>query len=372
MDDKGYAFTPLAFLLMVPVVLVAVSFGGIVDELNTLSAILIGGDVTATIAHDLVDTIKLDMVGAARGSSLIAVETVVNKTNLESDNNPFFAKTGTNTSKAFILANTVNTLNINITQTCRVLENETGRSIYVKIGDDYVYINPNDTAPVNIFQTGNMSITQSDPFGFNITSPSLSIRIVQNSETNSQSVDLNLPAANYYVSIEGLEDPYIWVNTKERNSSLIYAYPYTSSDYHFDDNVTGNVVVNTATGGKLDNLWGEIMGAPNATVMHPYYFQDPRGLTFFDRLENRNTGNSYGPDNAKMSTFILWDPLEEDHGQKASMLDRDYFANVKGFPITVQKGKNGALQSVICPNGDIFLASNNSIGQLGLQWNYIY
>ncbi len=46
MEDKGYAFTPLAFLLFIPVIIIAVSFSGIVNEVNTLSAIVIGGDVT--------------------------------------------------------------------------------------------------------------------------------------------------------------------------------------------------------------------------------------------------------------------------------------------------------------------------------------
>ena len=50
MDDKGYAFTPLVVLLFIPVIIIGVSFSGIVNEVNTLSSIAIGGDVTATVA----------------------------------------------------------------------------------------------------------------------------------------------------------------------------------------------------------------------------------------------------------------------------------------------------------------------------------
>jgi len=36
MDEKGYAFTPLAFLLFIPVIIIALSYGNIVNELNDL------------------------------------------------------------------------------------------------------------------------------------------------------------------------------------------------------------------------------------------------------------------------------------------------------------------------------------------------
>lgn len=364
MDDKGYAFTPLAFLLMVPVVLIAVSFGGIVDELNTLSALFIGGDVTATIASDISTAIKQDVVGAGRGAALIAVETVVNNTRLGSDNHPFFSKTGSNTSRAFIIDNTIKTLNNNITQTCRVLENETGRSIYIKnkATGNYTYIDPSGTDPVPIFQDTDLSISQNDPFGFNITVEDLSIMVVQNSNTSGQSVDLSLPGGNYYITIEGMEDPYIWVNSKERNSSIIYGYSYYYGNYHFADNISEST---------LNYLNETFLGLPNSTIMHPYYFQDPEGMSFFDRLENNTNSNS--DDSVRMSTFMIWDPLAEDHGfnVKVSMLDTEYFKGTIGDFITTTKNK-GKTTYVLCPNGKNFVISNAALSRLGLQRTYTY
>ena len=69
MEDKGYAFTPLAFLLFIPVIIIAVAFSGIVNEVNTLSAIVIGGDVTATVASNVVKTIRDDTADSGRNSA---------------------------------------------------------------------------------------------------------------------------------------------------------------------------------------------------------------------------------------------------------------------------------------------------------------
>ena len=46
MDEKGYTITPVALLLMIPVIILAVAFGDVVDEVNQFSTITIGSDVT--------------------------------------------------------------------------------------------------------------------------------------------------------------------------------------------------------------------------------------------------------------------------------------------------------------------------------------
>ncbi len=37
MDEKGYTITPVALLLMIPVIILAVAFGDVVDEVNQFS-----------------------------------------------------------------------------------------------------------------------------------------------------------------------------------------------------------------------------------------------------------------------------------------------------------------------------------------------
>ena len=64
MEDKGYVFTPLTFLLFIPVIIIAVSFSGIVNEVSTISAIVIGGDVTSSIGNNVVEAIQEDTADA--------------------------------------------------------------------------------------------------------------------------------------------------------------------------------------------------------------------------------------------------------------------------------------------------------------------
>ena len=352
MDDKGYAFTPLALLLMIPVVIIAISYNGIVNEVNTLSTIAIGGDVTATVADDVVNAIQQDTADAGRRSAFLAVETVINGTQLVANNHPFFSQTAGNNSTTFILSNTANMLNTNLTSTCIALENQTGRSIYINNS----YVNPSSTV-INYFKPGSMTISQNDPFGFTITEPSVPVTVAQ----NGQNVTFTIPPQSAYVSIEGLDDPYIWVNTKERNSSVIYGYPYDDNfmgnwEYHFADNVSQ---------GNLHYLWECLVGSPNASVMSSYYFPDPYGLTFFDRLENRTNATSLGPNSAKMSTFILWNPLPETHiGYNLSMLDHEYFAGVSGSTVTTNHGST--TDNVIGPDSNPFYLSSTYKGYLGL------
>jgi hypothetical protein len=65
---------------------------------------------------------------------------------------------------------------------------------------------------------------------------------------------------------------------------------------------------------------------PGGLTPNPYYFPDAKGLTFFDRIEGKTNDTSQGPTNAKMSTFIIGDPLAEDHNfNTISALDHEYF-----------------------------------------------
>jgi len=343
MDDKGFAFTPLTFLLLVPVMILAISYNGIINEVNTISAIAVGGDVTITIANNIITVIDEDTGDAGRNSALNAVETVINNTNLLAGNQPFFGQTAGNNSTTYIMNSVVSMLNNNLTNTCIVLENQTGRTIYV----NNVLIN-NSTTNLTILNSSNLNISQNDPYGFTITVSSVPITVVQ----NGQNVTINTPVESAYVSIIGLEDPYVWVNTKERNSSVIYAYPfYTNTyntgiaDYHFQDD-PGN--------GSLPNLWTCLQGSSASNYTNPYYFPDPHGLSFFDRLENRTTNTSGSPTSARMSTFIIYDVLSTEHGNKpTSMLDHEYFNGTSGSPVA-SEGTN-----VICPgSGNVFLISS--------------
>lgn len=318
MDDKGYAFTPLAFLLMIPVVIIAASYGNITSELNMISQIAIGGDITYTTASTVVTTVQKSIQDAGRNASFLATKQVINNEAARM-NNPFF-----NNSTAYVQTLIAAELNNATIETCKQLKTETGRNISIN-GVDITDDTPDNAT---VFTASNIVIYQTEPYGFYVN---LTGNIPLTVSQNGQKFTANINATPTYVSIQGLEDPYIWVNTKDRRFSVIYKYPYYDSNfnlYHFDDN---------STGGKLQHLWDCLNGTNNnaSIALNPYYFPDPNGLTFFDRLENR-TSSANSNTATRMSTFVIGDPLEYDtNGQQISAVDRQYFNKVSGIPIKV-------------------------------------
>lgn len=347
MDDKGYAFTPLAFLLFIPVIIIALSMGGIVNELNTLSTIAIGGDVTLTAATNVYTSIREGAADAGRNGAYNASRKVIDDQTYLPD------------SRSYIRDQVVSSLNTHVLMTCKSLETQTGRNIYI----NDISINNYTT---QVFKTSDVTITQEDPFGFYVNVRG-GIPITVN-QTN-QSYSGVTPAIKVYVSIEGLEDPYIWLNSKERTTSVIYKYQYYTTfggtaNYHFADAGVEQY--------KIFHFWDAMNGTDNPSQIYPrpYYFIDTNGLSFFDRLENKTYTNSPSASYTKMSTFILGDPLNEDHGTEAiSFLDHEYFSGVAGSKISTKK--NGVLTEIRQPdssgaNGPLVYLSTFYKTKLGL------
>ena len=366
MDDKGYAFTPLVLLLLIPVIIIGVSFSGIVNELNTLSSIAIAGDVTSTVASNVVKAIKDDTADAGRNSAYLASRSVID--NFNGNNDPYFDNSAPTDARSFVTNKTLVLLNQNITNTCRVLEQQTGRNITI----NGVLIDPAGTSSATIFNSGNIGIVESDPFGFNITLTSVPVTITQNGSSNNQNFTFKTPPMNVYISITQLEDPYIWVNTNGRNASVINPYPYytssnnilngtASTTYHFSDQVSA---------GKLSYLYEELIGANKTNFgLMPYYFPDSHGLSFFDRLQNLTNSTSSSPASARMSTFILWNPNYENiPGYTPSYLDHEYFAGINGTKITTTH--SSVVTDVLDPANNVFYLSPTYKTILGLADNY--
>ena len=324
MDDKGYAFTPMALLLVIPVMIIAISYGNIVDELNMISQIAIGGDVTYGATSNIISTLQKSLGDAGRNATFNATRTIIdNEVAINTHGNPFL-----NDSRSYIKNITANELNIAIIATCQNLSMETGRQIYLNNNNTPI----SNATPYNasIITSDNLTIYQTDPFGFYISiNKGIPLTVTQNGQ-NFTGYTQNITS---YVSIQGMEDPYIWVNTLNRRSDVIYKYPFYDpyfKEYHFDDNPYYNTTTNTV---YLQHLWDCLNGTDNnaSVANNPYYFPDSSGLTFFDRLENKTSATSLGPPEARMSTFILGDPLMLDvNGKQVSCLDHEYFANTVG------------------------------------------
>lgn len=351
MDDKGYAFTPLAFLLIIPVMLLAISYGNIVNEINMISTIAIGGDVTHATAANIISSLDKGTSDAGRRASYTATRIVIDS------NGTFFDK---GQSKKYVEDYTIDIMNNYTLEFCRGLQEQSGRQIYI---NDISVTNNTD----QIFFPGDITVYQEDPFGFYVNiEGEIPIKVMENNQT----FEGTIPRIKAYVSIEGIEDPYIWANSKFRTSTIIYKYSnyYVSStgnpEYHFADNIGPD---------KLLYLWDCLNGTGHPTnLTRSYYFYDPHGLTFFDRLENNTPATSQGPDRAKMSTFILDDPLWDEHGRNEmiSCIDHEYFAGVPGIAIKINDVPIRKPNTNGDPFSTVFYLSPEYMGYLGLQENY--
>lgn len=345
MDEKGFAFTPLTYLLIIPVLVIAISYGNIIDEASLIGSLIIGGDVTYSSATTLFSAMEKGANDAGRNSAYNATRAVI-------DDTGFFTS---GTSKNYIRDKVIDQLNNHTVKTALEVEKQTGRQVYI----NNISINSYVDKP---FNSGNVNITQSDPFGFYINiKGGIPIKIVQ----QDQVYELKTPDMSTYVSIEGLEDPYIWIYSKYRTSNVIYKYEYATIidgeyDFYFD-------VSEDSDQNRLHHLWECLNGTDNPSTItpRPNYFPDPDGLSFFDRLEGKHTSNE--PDEVKMSTFIIGDPLMEDHGGRAtSIVDHEY---ITGIPAYYQlKFGNDELRD---PLGSVIYFSKNYAEFFKFQNNYL-
>ncbi len=147
MDEKGFAFTPLTYLLIIPVMVIAISYGNIIDEANLIGSLITGCDVTYSSATTLFSAKEKGANDAGRNSAYNASRKVV-------DDHTFFTS---GTSKNYIKNNIIAALNVHIVDTALKIQHETGRQVYINniLIDDYT------DKP---FNTNNVNITQTDPF----------------------------------------------------------------------------------------------------------------------------------------------------------------------------------------------------------------
>jgi hypothetical protein len=348
MDEKGYTFTPLVFLLFIPVMIIAVSYGEIVEEINMISTIALGGDVSYDAAVNIYTSIEKGASDAGRNGAYNATRKVI-------DDEKFL-----NNSQDYVKTHILVNLNAHVIETCKNIEIQTGREIYI---NNIPITNYTRTT----FTANDVNITQEDPFGFYINiKAGIPIKIIQ----RDQIYEGTTPRIRSYVSLEGMEDPYIWLNSKNRKSNVIYKYPHQTYtpvfglEYHFVDMVEAT---------KLHYLWECMNGTDNPTGIYPrpFYFQDTHGLSFFDRLENKTNNTVTSPINTRISTFVLGDPLWEEHGRKdVSRIDHEYFSNIQG---TILQTRKGSIYNDIrepddagTPNGELFYLSSNYKTYLGL------
>jgi hypothetical protein len=350
MDEKGYTFTPLTVLLFIPIMIVAISYGNIVNEANMLANLAMGGDVTISASSEIFSNIEKGANDGGRNAAYQATRQVIDNSSVNSSTSPFFAS---GTSKNYVKQLTINAINAQVINASQNIERETGREVFINNIPITNYTN-------YTFTSSDVNITQTDPFGFFVTiKGGIPIKIVQ----KGQVYQGYTPVISTYVSLEGLEDPYIWVNTKFRQSNVIYKYSYYTNipgvgpEYYFQQNV------DTSTN-RLYQLWNCLNGTDNPSNItpRPNYFADTAGLSFFDRLENKTSSSDSNV--TRMSTFVLGDVLQEDHNNAhVSIVDWEYFQGVLGTPIEIQNN-----QFMYDPMGSMIYISNSSKTRLGITY----
>jgi len=357
MDEKGYLFTPTTLLLFIPIIIIAVAYSGILNDLNMVSNLAIGGDVTATTALNVYSAMEKGAQDAGRSAAFNTTRKVI-------DERRFFSNTyvnayGESASEEYVKNRIVATMNSYIIQTCRDLETETGREIF--LNNESV---TNSTS--QLIYPEDVTITQENPYGFYINiDGDIPIRVTQKDQT----FEGITPPIRVFVSVQGLEDPYIWLNTDYLRSNLIFSYPEydegTPPSYNFD-----RVVVKNPPR-KIEFLWSCLNGTDNPSEIpaRPYYFPDSHGLSFFDRLENRTNDTSTASDSAKFSTFIVGDPLYNTHGTSyVSHLDHEYFTYPAYSPTVTTITISG--DAFTDPDGYIFYISEDYLDYFNLKSSY--
>lgn len=345
MDEKGYTITPMAFLLLIPIVIFAVAFGDIVNEINQYSTVTIGSDVTGGTVSSIYWAIEDGAGDAGQYAAYNVTRKVI-------DDQAFLSN-----SKAEVRRVVTQQLNLHVVDSCSKLSKETGRDIY--INGVLIPTNTTNTTIPDTFNESDVEVTQvdaygnGDPYGFYVVVKSgVPIKVVQ----EDQVYEGTLPEIRGYASIEKMEDPYIWINTHFRQRNVIYAYPYYEVDYygrnyHFDESVSISQV-------KIQYLWDCLNGTGNDQNISalPQYFPDPYGLNFFERLQ----GGQISGENSetRLSTFIIGNPLSDVYqGRTISALDHEYFAGVPGTSITLGKNPSVTFND---PLGKPFYLSESS------------
>lgn len=349
MDDKGYTITPLVLLLMIPIIIFAISYGDVIDDLNKISQIAIGGDVTSSAVKNIYESIEKGVSDSGRNATFQASRKVV-------DERVFLTN-----SKLYIRQLITDNLNDYVIDSCKQLEAETGREIYINNIPITNYTNAT-------FSINDVNIVQEEPFGFYVTlKPGVPIKVVQ----NDQVYEGTTPAIKSYVSLSDVEDPYVWIKSKYMKKSIIYKSPYYNNVGGWTDyGMLINNDKNRVKQGKENpqNLWNYLNGTGNPSGLYPlpYYFPDESGLSFFERL-NGQRDNSVADDPGRMATFVIGNPLSGEYGSfKASKIDYEYFNKVHADYMVGGTYKFGNKNVLVDPDGQIFYLTSEYVTKFGL------
>lgn len=346
MNNKAFVFTGMAFLLILPAIFLAASYFEMARYGNLGITISLHSDKVFIITTDLRETIAKAAQDSGRWNAYLAVKNITETfENLTSEKSLDYA-----TQHSWYTDPEITTLN-----SSTAIENNIRASInYAITGLINNYSTSGVTLSVN---NGNnitdevISLYQKDPWGFYVNVTSLPLFV----QFGVATFNTTIPAISAYVSIENLQDPYIFVKTKGRSTNKIVRTPYTPFNETYDQTVANNTIY---------QLYTALIGSRSNGDPRPYYHNSSDGLSFFCRLDGKNA-TQCTDDGAEMETFVVGDPLSKSG---VSIVDHYYFTDVAGSGITI----SGSPMDVptASPNSYSFLIDDTHLSYYGLSRTY--
>ncbi|MFQ5975443.1 MAG: CARDB domain-containing protein [Candidatus Hydrothermarchaeales archaeon] len=344
---SAFVFTGMSFLLVIPAIMLAASFAGMVRYGEAGREIALESDVVYYVSKDVRETILEITLKSGRWETHQATKLVIDTyVNLTRTTNKSYAKAhsffpdtevdpqGRNIT-TYLLDKIIETMNQGMNDTIDELERRSGKEIIFNDGNEI---------------TDELIINQTDPWGFYISLAEMPLRVTGG---GGPAFNTTLPASDVYITFEGLEDPYITVMSEANAFSRVYRSPYEPYNGSYDENVSQ---------AKLENLYTALIGSGTEDNPIPYYhyFGDSTrddGISFFSRLEGNSTNRSY-----KIETFLIGNVLGNQSA--ATRVDHGYFSNTAGSEIEV------CLRDFEDPLGNVFYIDDVHLSYYGLERNY--
>jgi hypothetical protein len=345
---KGFIFTGMAFLLIVPAVILVASYIEMIRYGEEGRILALESDIVYYISWDLRETIVNSAENSGRWEAYQATALLINT----------YESLAGNYSIDYAVEHSWFTdPEVNTSNSSRVIED----NIIASINEALKEVMKNYSVAI-LLNNGNnitddvLSLYQTDPWGFYVRISELPL-VIQGTKAI---YNTTIPAINVYVSIEGLSDPYIFIKTRGRSSNRIYRTNYTPIDERYDESTSDS---------RLYQLYNVLIGSGRLGTPRPFYHAhnasgSEGGICFFCRLDGK-TASDCPHTSAKMETFIVGDPLSKSN---VSVVDHYYFTDILGSGITV----SGAAMEVpsASPNTYDFLIDDTHLAHYDLNRAY--
>jgi len=296
MNNKGFVFSGMAILLILPVLIMAASFADVIKIGNAGVSLNLRTDRLFQVKNDIEETVVSASISSGRYNAHQATLNLSLK---------FEELTQESGLEYASLHSFYTDSEVSASDSKSVIEDNIRSSINNALGE---VIGDYSTSDVNIIiNNGNnvtdqdISINQTEPFTFIVEIDSMPLYI----DFGFTTYNGTLNSVTAVVPIEGLMDPYIFVKSWGRSTNRIFESPYGNNISSF--------------------LYNDTIGGGSSVNPRPYYHNNTEGLSFFCKLDGKTSSTCTDIDASKMETFILGDPLSQT---SASVVDHQYFENV--------------------------------------------